>query len=75
MERETQSKPENLPGLKKLLEPQLPVEPWSLLASQWALPGVGRGTEVRKAGGVVLSVPQFVLINLQELKREFHKEG
>ena len=59
LERETQSKPENLPGLTKLLEPQLPVEPWSLLASQWALPRVGRGTGVRKAGGVMLSVPQF----------------
>ena len=41
LERETQSKPENLPGLTNLLEPQLAVEPWSLRASQWALPGWG----------------------------------
>ena len=75
LERETQSKPENLPGLPKLLETQLPVESWSLWASQWALLRLERGPEVRKAGGAVLSVPQFVLINLQELKREFHKEG
>ena len=36
---------------------------------------VGKGTGVKEAGGVMLSVPQFVLTNLQELKREFHKEG
>ena len=41
LERETQSKPENLPGLTELLEPQLAVEPWSLQASQWVPPGWG----------------------------------
>ena len=45
--------------LTKLLEPQLPVECWSLWASQWALPGLGKDTGVRDSGGVVLSVPQL----------------
>ena len=41
LERETESKPENLPRLTKILEPQLSVEPWSLWASQWAVREAG----------------------------------
>ena len=41
-QKEKHSKPETLPGLTKLREPQLAVEPWSLQASQWAQPGWGR---------------------------------
>ena len=50
LEKETQSKPENLPGLTEILEPQLSMESWSLLASQWALPGSGQSTGVRELG-------------------------
>ena len=66
LERETQSKPENLPGLAKLLEPRLPVEPWSLRASHWALPGWG-GHWGEGGWGVLLAVCQSIPTNLPEL--------
>ena len=57
-ERETQIKPENLPGLTKLLEPHCmaALEPAGLLVGTAR---VGRGTAVREEGSIMLSVPQF----------------
>ena len=58
LEREPESKPENLPGLTKLLEPHCmaALEPAGLLVGTAR---VGRGTAVREEGSIMLSVPQF----------------
>ena len=58
LERETEKKPENLPGLTKLLEPHCrgALEPAGLLVGTAR---VGRSTGVREGGIVMLFVPQF----------------